>query len=61
MKLTSSNQSPAEQRAIADLIEGSNVLRQTAYSLAPDIVTVDLSETAKAEGGVTCCSLVFAV
>ena len=40
MKLTSSNQSPAEQRAIANLIEGSNVLRQTAYSLAPDIVTV---------------------
>ena len=40
MKLTSSNQSPAEQRAIADLIEGSNVLRQTAYSLVPDIVTV---------------------
>ena len=40
MKLTSSNQSPAEQRTIADLIEGSNVLRQTAYSLAPDIVTV---------------------
>src|SRR5438270_13227815 len=40
MKLTSSNQSPAEQRAMADLIEGSNVLRQTAYSLAPAIVTV---------------------
>ena len=40
MKLTSSNQSPAEQRAIAELIEGSNVLRQTAYSLAPNIVTV---------------------
>ena len=40
MKFTSSNQSPAEQRAIADLIEGSNVLRQTAYSLAPNIVTV---------------------
>jgi D-sedoheptulose 7-phosphate isomerase len=40
MKRTSSNQSPAEQRAIADLIEGSNVLRQTAYSLAPNIVTV---------------------
>lgn len=40
MKRTSSNQSPAEQRAIADLIEGSNVLRQTACSLAPDIVTV---------------------
>src|SRR6266576_5995708 len=40
MKLTSSNQSPAEQRTIADLIEGSNVLRQTAYSLAPNIVTV---------------------
>ena len=40
MKLTSSNQSPAEQRAMADLIEGSNVLRQTAYSLAPGIVTV---------------------
>jgi len=40
MKFTSSNQSPAEQRAIADLIEGSNVLRQTAYSLAHDIVTV---------------------
>src|SRR2546421_6341007 len=40
MKLTSSNQSPAEQRAIADLIEGSNVLRQTANTLVPDIVTV---------------------
>src|SRR2546421_13083751 len=40
MKLTSSNQSTAEQRDIADLIEGSNVLRQTAYSLAPNIVTV---------------------
>lgn len=40
MKLTSSNQSPAEQRAIADLIEGSNVLCQTAYSLVPDIVNV---------------------
>src|SRR6059058_4010889 len=40
MKLTSSNPSPAEQRVIADLIEGSNVLRQTAYSLAPNIVTV---------------------
>src|SRR2546421_3780642 len=40
MKRTSSNQSPAEQRAMADLIEGSNVLRQTAYSLAPGIVTV---------------------
>ena len=40
MKRTSSNQSPAEQRAIADLIEGSNVLRQTAYSLSPNIVTV---------------------
>jgi D-sedoheptulose 7-phosphate isomerase len=40
MKLTSSDQSSAEQKAIADLIEGSNVLRQTAYSLAPDIVTV---------------------
>src|SRR3989442_15056846 len=40
MKLTSSNQSQAEQRAMADLIEGSNVLRQTAYSLAPAIVTV---------------------
>jgi len=40
MKLTSSNPSPAEQRVIDDLIEGSNVIRQTAYSLAPDIVTV---------------------
>ena len=40
MKFTSSNQSPAEQRAIADLIEGSNVLRQTANTLVPDIVTV---------------------
>ena len=38
--VSSSNQSPAEQRAMADLIEGSNVLRQTAYSLAPGIVTV---------------------
>src|SRR5947208_10767581 len=40
MKFTSSNQSPAEQRAIADLIELSNSLRQTAYSLPPAIVTV---------------------
>lgn len=40
MKRTPSNQSPAEQRAIADLIEGSNVLRQTAHFLAPNIVTV---------------------
>src|SRR5690242_8495103 len=40
MQLTSSNQSPAEQRVIADLLEGSNVLRQTAYSLTSEIVTV---------------------
>src|SRR5207248_10678983 len=35
--------------------------RRRLEACAPDIVTVDLSETAKAEGGVTCCSLVFAV
>jgi D-sedoheptulose 7-phosphate isomerase len=38
MKLTSNNQDTAEHRAIAELIGGSDVLRQTAYSLAPAIV-----------------------
>src|SRR5207248_6710461 len=57
MKFTSSNQSPAEQRAIADLIEGSNVLRQTAYSLAPDIVTVSehIINTLHNDGKVLTC------
>src|SRR5436305_1879255 len=57
MKLTSSNQSPAEQRATADLIEGSNVLRQTAYSLAPDIVTVaeHIINTLRTGGKVLTC------
>ena len=35
--------------------------RRRLQACAPEVVTVDLSETAKAEGGVTCCSLVFAV
>lgn len=40
MKLTSEGQSIAEQRAIAELIEGSNVIRQTASSLSGKIVDV---------------------
>lgn len=46
MKLTptsnsqQSTENTAQQRAIAELIEGSNVLRQIADCLAPDIVTV---------------------
>jgi len=40
MKLTTNSQDTAEQRAISELIEGSNVLRRTASCLAPDIVTV---------------------
>lgn len=40
MKLTSNNRATAEERAIAELIEGSEVLRQTAYALAPAIVIV---------------------
>jgi D-sedoheptulose 7-phosphate isomerase len=57
MKHTSSNQSPAEQRAIADLIEGSNVLRQTAHSLAPNIVMVaeDISNILRNGGKVLTC------
>lgn len=40
MKLTSEGQSIAEQRAIAELLEGSNVIRQTAFSLSGKIVDV---------------------
>jgi D-sedoheptulose 7-phosphate isomerase len=41
MKLTSqTQQNTAEQKAFAELIEGSEVLRQTALCLAPAIATV---------------------
>lgn len=40
MKLTSEGQSLAEQRAIAELLEGSNVIRQTAFCLSGKIVDV---------------------
>ncbi len=40
MELTSDKQMLAEQRAIAELLEGSSVLRKTAELLASDIVTV---------------------
>src|ERR1700726_4630711 len=44
LRATSNNQrsteNTAQQRAIAELVEGSNVLRQLADTLAPNIVTV---------------------
>jgi D-sedoheptulose 7-phosphate isomerase len=40
MELTTDEQIIAEQRASAELIEGSNVLRKTAETLVSDIVTV---------------------
>ncbi len=40
MEITSNGQSEAEQRAIAELLEGSNVIRNTAFCLAGKIVTV---------------------
>ena len=35
------------------------VTRPGAASRRPEVRTVDLSELAKAEGAVTCCSIVF--
>ena len=40
MKLTLNSQRKVEQRAIDELLKGSNVLRQTAYCLADEIVIV---------------------
>jgi len=40
MKLTSNAQNTAEQRTIAELLEGSNVIRQTAFCLSSEIVNV---------------------
>src|SRR6266581_1269647 len=40
MKVTSEGQGIAEQRTIAELLEGSNVIRQTAFSLSGKIVDV---------------------
>ncbi len=40
MKPISNGQHAAEQRAIAELLEGSNVIRQTAFNLASEIVDV---------------------
>ena len=56
MQFTSQSQSIAEQRAVAELIEGSEVLRQTA-SLAPYIVTVaeEIIRTLQAGGKMLIC------
>src|SRR2546430_2666540 len=53
MKLTSNNQrGTAEQKAIAELIEGSDVIRRTALQLAPAIVVVaELLTNALRAGG----------
>lgn len=58
MKLTSqTQQNTAEQKAIAELIEGSDVIRQTATCLAPDIVAVAelMIETLHAGGKLLIC------
>ena len=61
MKLTSNSQqsteSTAQQRAIAELIEGSNVIRQIADRLAPAIVVVaeQLINTLQAGGKILIC------
>ena len=56
MQFTSQSQSTAEQRAVAELIEGSEVLRQTA-SLAPYIVVVaeEIIRTLQAGGKMLIC------
>src|SRR5438270_1416752 len=53
MKLTSNNRrSTAEQKVIAELIEGSDVIRRTALQLAPAIVVVaELLTNALRAGG----------
>src|SRR5258706_288344 len=40
MKLRSNGQNTAEQRAMTELLEGSKVIRQTAFCLASEIVNV---------------------
>jgi D-sedoheptulose 7-phosphate isomerase len=58
MKLTSqTQQNTAEQKAIAELIEGSDVIRQTATCLAPAIVAVAelMIETLHAGGKLLIC------
>jgi D-sedoheptulose 7-phosphate isomerase len=58
MKLTSqTQQNTAEQKAIAELIEGSDVIRQTATFLAPAIVAVAelMIETLQAGGKLLIC------
>jgi D-sedoheptulose 7-phosphate isomerase len=57
MKLTTNSQSIAEQRAIAELLEGSEVIRQTADKLAPDIVIVaeEIISVLRAGGKVLIC------
>src|SRR5438874_623531 len=58
MKLTSNNQrGTAEQKAIAELIEGSDVIRRTALQLAPAIVVVAelLTNALRAGGKILIC------
>ena len=58
MKLTSNNRrSIAEQKAIAELIEGSDVIRRTALQLAPAIVVVAelLTNALRAGGKILIC------
>jgi dimethylargininase len=58
---------PAEPPAANALVVGSTVVCATAFASTNSrlrdhgltVVTVDLSELAKAEGAVTCCSVVF--
>jgi dimethylargininase len=60
---------PAEPFAANALLIGDSLVYPAAYPLTRArleragirVVTVDVSEIAKAEGGVTCCSLVFDV
>ena len=51
MKRISNNQDITEQRAIAELVGGSEVLRQTAYSLTPAIVAVAEEMISALQGG----------
>src|SRR5438045_6085983 len=58
MKLTSNNKrGTAEQKAIAELIEGSDVIRRTALQLAPAIVIVAelLTNALRAGGKILIC------
>ncbi len=57
MKQTISREKTTEQRAIAELIEGSNVLRKTAEYLATDIVVVaeHMIDVLRAGGKIMIC------